>query len=63
MIVQLCWKKKGENVLHRLLKMPVKEARKWFTKIDNEEIVLAYLRRWEGYEYICYKVLKDNKGK
>ncbi len=61
MKVQLCWKKKGENILHRLLSMPVKDARKAFARIDNAEITLAYLRRWEGYEYICYKVLKNNK--
>lgn len=61
MRVQLCWKKKGESILHCLLSMPVKDARKAFAKIDNDEIVLAYLRRWEGYGYICHKVLKDNE--
>ena len=59
MKVQLCWKKKGESILHRLLSMPVKEARRKFVEIDNDEIVLAYLRKWEGYGYLCHKVLKD----
>ena len=61
MRVQLCWKKRGESILHLLLSMPIKEARKAFKEMDNEEIILAYLRRWEGYEYICHKVLKDNE--
>ena len=58
MRVQLCSKEKNEPRTHVLRPMPVKEARKIFTEMDNDEITLAFLRRWEGYGYVCYKVLK-----
>ena len=61
MRVQLCWKVRGKSTLRVLVSMPIKEARKEFAKMDNEEITLAYLRKWDGYRYICHKVLKDNK--
>ena len=62
MKVQLCWREKGDFKLHVSMKMPVKEARRRFAEMNNKEITLAYLRRWEGYGYICHKVLKD-KGR
>ena len=62
MKVQLCWKTKGNSKIHVTKEMMnVKNARKLFAEIDNDEITLAYLRRWEGYGYIRHKVLKDNQ--
>ncbi len=61
MKVQLCWKKKGDHRLYRFDWMNSKEAKEMFIKMDTNEITFAYLRRWEGYGYVCHKVLKDNK--
>jgi hypothetical protein len=61
MRVQLCWRKKGNSKLHISALMKIQTAKSFFNAINKEEIILAYLRRWEGYKYLCHKVLKDNK--